>query len=165
MSRPWRTRRSSDVGDLRREAVALDPVGVVQEVEGVVDRQAEAGAPGDEALVHLGRDAHLGDLVEHLGRHGEQPDEGRAGPRPEHDLEAPLEGEDLGVEAGARDDVGQEVFDVVEDARLTDGIGELEDLLLEQELLFVIEHGGDGTPPRCSRTPAGRTGRAGTTYG
>ena len=55
-----------DVGDLGREVVALDPVRVVQEVQGVVDRQPEAGAPGDEALVDLGRDAHLGDLVEHL---------------------------------------------------------------------------------------------------
>ena len=55
-----------DVGDLRREVVALDAVGVVEEVQGVVDGQAEAGPPGDEALVDLGRDADLGDLVEDL---------------------------------------------------------------------------------------------------
>ena len=70
-----------DVGDLGREVVALDPVGVVQEVQGVVDREAEAGAPRDEALVDLRRDADLGDLVEDLGRDGQQPDERRAGPR------------------------------------------------------------------------------------
>ena len=52
------------VGDLRGEVVALDAVGVVEEVERVVDGQAEARPPGDEPLVHLGRDAHLGDLVE-----------------------------------------------------------------------------------------------------
>ena len=60
---------------------------------------------------------------------------------PEHHLEAALEGEHLGVEARAGDDVGQEVLDVVEDARLRDGVGQVEDLLLEQELLFVVEHG------------------------
>ena len=70
-----------DVGDLGGEVVALDPVRVVEEVEGVVDGQPEAGPPGDEALVDLGRDADLGDLVEHLGRHGQQPDEGRPGSR------------------------------------------------------------------------------------
>ena len=62
-----------DVGDLGREVVALDAVRVVQEVQGVVDRQAEACAPRDEALVDLGRDADLRDLVEHLGRDRQQP--------------------------------------------------------------------------------------------
>ncbi len=106
-----------DVGDLGGEVVALDPVGVVEEVEGVVDGQAEAGPPGDEALVDLGRDADVGDLLEHLGRDGQQPDQGRAGPRAEHHLEAALEGEHLRVEARAGDDVGQQVLDVVEDRR------------------------------------------------
>ena len=69
-----------DVGDLGREVVALDAVGVVQEVQGVVDRQPEPGPPGDEALVDLGRDADLGDLLEDLRRDGQQPDEGRARP-------------------------------------------------------------------------------------
>ena len=111
-----------DVGDLRREVVALDAVGVVQEVQGVVDGQAEPRPPGDEALVDLGRDADLGDLVEDLGRDGQQADERRAGARPEHHLEAALEGEDLGIEARAGDDVGQQVLDVVEDARLRHGV-------------------------------------------
>ena len=130
-----------DVGDLGREVVALDAVGVVEEVQGVVDRETEPGAPRDEALVDLGGDPDLGDLVEDLRRDGQQPDQGRAGARAEHHLEASLEGEDLGVEARARDDVGQQVLDVVEDARLRHGVGQVEDLLLEQELLFVVEHG------------------------
>ena len=67
-----------DVGDLGREVVALDAVGVVEEVQGVVDGEPEAGAPGHEALVDLGRDADLGDLVEHLGRDGQQPDQRRS---------------------------------------------------------------------------------------
>ena len=67
------------------------------------------------------------------------------GARPEHHLEAALEREDLAVEARARDDVGQQVLDVVEDARLGDRVGEVEDLLLEQELLFVVEHAADGS--------------------
>ena len=71
-----------DVGDLGREVVALDAVWVVQEVQGVVDRQAEAGAPRDEPLVHLRRDAHLGDLVEDLRRDGEQADQRRPGRAP-----------------------------------------------------------------------------------
>ena len=66
-----------DVGDLGREVVALDAVRVVQEVEGVVDGQAEAGPPRDEPLVDLGRDADLGDLVEDLRRDGQQPDQRR----------------------------------------------------------------------------------------
>ena len=70
-----------DVGDLGREVVALDAVGVVEEVEGVVDGQAEARPPGDEPLVDLGRDADLGDLVEDLGRDGEQADERGPGAR------------------------------------------------------------------------------------
>ena len=55
----------------------------------------------------------------------------------EHHLEAALEREDLGVEPRAGDDVGQEVLDVVQDAGVGEGVGEVEDLLLEQELLFV----------------------------
>ena len=55
-----------DVGDLGREVVALDAVRVVQEVQGVVDRQAEPGPPRDEPLVDLGRDPDLGDLLEDL---------------------------------------------------------------------------------------------------
>jgi len=63
-----------------------------------------------------------------------------AGPRSEHHLERPLQGEHFRVEPGARDDVGQEVLDIVQDARLGQGVGEMEGLLLEQELLFVVEH-------------------------
>ena len=70
----------------------------------------------------------------------------------EHHLEASLEGEHLGVEARARDDVGQEVLDVVEAARVVDGVGEVEDLLLEEELLLVVEHGADGNRGR-TRNP------------
>ena len=69
-----------DMGDLGREVVALDPVGVVQEVQGVVDRQPEPRPPGDEPLVDLGRDPDLGDLLEDLGRDRQQPDERRARP-------------------------------------------------------------------------------------
>ena len=112
-----------DVGDLGREVVALDAVRVVEEVERVVDGQAEARPPRDEPLVDLGRDADLGDLVEDLRRDGQQADERRPGARPEHHLEAALEGEHLGVEARARDDVGQQVLDVVEHARLGDRVG------------------------------------------
>jgi hypothetical protein len=128
------------VRDLGREVVALDAVGVVEEVERVVDREPESGAPGDEPLVELGRDADLGDLVEDLRGDGEQADERRAGAWPQHHLEAALQREDLGVEARARDHVGQQVLDVVEDAGLGHGVREVEDLLLEQELLFVVEH-------------------------
>ncbi len=58
----------------------------------------------------------------------------------EHHLERALEREHLGVEAGARDDVGQQVLHVVERAGLRERVREMEDLLLEQELLFVVEH-------------------------
>ena len=71
-----------DMRNLRREVVALDAVGVVQEVERVVDRQSESGAPGDQALVDLGLDVDLGDLVEHLGRDGQQAHQRRAGAAP-----------------------------------------------------------------------------------
>ena len=71
------------MGDLGREVVTLDPVRVVEEVEGVIDGQAEPGAPRDEALVDLGRDADLGDLVEDLGCDGQEPDQGRTRTRPE----------------------------------------------------------------------------------
>ena len=133
-----------DVGDLGREVVALDPVRVVEEVERVVDREAEPGAPRDEALVDLGRDADLGDLVEHLRCDGQEADERRARPRAEHHLQAALEGEHLGVEPRAGDDVGQQVLDVVQAARVVEGVGEVEDLLLEEELLLVVKHGADG---------------------
>ena len=148
------------MGDLRREIVALDPVRVVQEVERVVDRQSEPGAPRHEALVDLGRDADLGDFLKDLGRDGEQPDEGRSRTRPEHDLQAPLEGEHLGIEARARDHVGQEILDVVEGAGLGHRVREVEDLLLEQELLFVIEHGSDGSSSPVGRDRSGAGRRA-----
>ncbi len=147
------------VRDLGGEAVPLDPVRVVEEVEGVVDRQAEAGPPGRQALVHLGCDAHLADLVEHLGRHRQQPHQRRSGAGTEHDLQRPLEGEDLGIEAWAGDDVRQQVLDVVEHRGVGHRPAEVEDLLLEQELLFVVEHGPmvhRGNP----RAPAGRPGPA-----
>ena len=145
-----------DVRDLRREVVALDAVGVVEEVQRVVDGEAEPRPPGDEPLVDLGRDADLGDLVEHLRRDGQQPDQRRPGARPEHHLQAALEGEHLRVEARAGDDVGQQVLDVVEHARLRHGVGQVEDLLLEQELLFVIEHAGDGSTGPLVRRPGRR---------
>ena len=86
-----------------------------------------------------------GEVVEDLGAYRQQPNQCRPRPRAEHDLEAPLEGEHLGVEARARDDVRQEVLDVVELAVLGQRRPEGEDLLLEEELLFVIEHGGDAS--------------------
>jgi len=52
-----------DVGDLGREVMALDAVRVVEEVEGVIDGEAKAGASCHQPLMHFGRDAHLGDLV------------------------------------------------------------------------------------------------------
>src|SRR3954452_1907384 len=88
-----------DMRDLGREVVALDAVGVVEEVERVVDGEPEPRAPSDEPFVDLGRDADLGDLVEDLGRDGQQADERRPGARTEHHLEAPFEGEHLRVEA------------------------------------------------------------------
>ena len=146
--------------DLGAEVVALDPVGVVEEVQGVVDGEAEPGAPGDEALVHLGLDADLGHLLEHLGGHGEQADQRRSRPGAEHHLEAALEGEHLGVEARAGDDVGQEVLDVVQAARVGERVGQVEDLLLEQELFLVVEHGADGTRDRGPPAPGDRPIRA-----
>jgi len=129
-----------DMRDLGREVVALNTVGVVQEVERVIDRQAEARAPRDEALVNLGRDPDLRDLIEDIGSDGQQADERRAGACTEHHLEASFEREDLRVEAWAGDDVGQQILDVVEHAAVAHGVGEVEDLLLEQKLFFVIEH-------------------------
>ena len=122
--------------------MTLDAVGVVEVVEGVVDRETEPGAPGDEALLDLGRNPDLGCLVENLGRHREQAHQSGAGPGPEHHLERALEGEDLRVEARTGDDVGQKILDVVQDARLGEGVGEVECFLFEQELLFVVEHRG-----------------------
>src|SRR5664280_2773722 len=145
-----------DVGDLGGERVALDSVRVVQEVEGVVDRQAEARPPGDEPFVHLGRDPDLGHLVEHLGRHGEQADERAPGARAEHDLERPLQREDLRIEARAGDDVGEEILDVVEHRGVRHRGPQVADLLLEQELLFVVEH-----PSMVHRGMAGTVGPRG----
>ena len=133
------------MGDLGREVVALDAVGVVQEVQGVVDGQPEARPPGNEPLMNLGCDTNLGDLVEHLRSHRQKPDQCRSGAWPEHDLEAALEGEDLRIEAWIGDHVGQEILDVVQGRGLAQRVGQMEDLLLEQELLFVIEHGPDGS--------------------
>src|SRR4051794_7042626 len=135
-----------NMGNLRREVVALDAVGVIQEVERVVDRQAEPRAPCHEPLVDLGGDANLGDLVEDVGRDGEQADERRPGTRAEHHLEAPLEGEDFRVKARAGYDVGEQVLDVVEHAAVAESVSEVEDLLLEQELFFVIEHARSVAP-------------------
>ena len=61
------------------------------------------------------------------------------GARAEHDLERALEREDLGIEARARDDVGEEVLDVVERPGLAQRVRELDDLLLEEELFLVVE--------------------------
>src|SRR5450759_2008815 len=80
-----------DVRDLRGERVALDPIRVVEVVEGVVDREAEAGPPRHEPLVHLRGDPDLGDFVEDLRRHGQQADQRAAGARAEHHLERPLQ--------------------------------------------------------------------------
>ena len=92
-------------------------------------------------------DAHLGHLVEDLRRHGQQADQRRPGAGAEHHLERALEGEDLGVEAGAGDDVGEQVLDVVEHAGLGHRVREVEDLLLEQELFFVVKHGSRMVAP------------------
>jgi hypothetical protein len=140
--------------------VALDAVGVVEEVQGVVDREPEARTPRDQPLVDLRRDPDLGDLVEDLRRDGQEPDERRPRAAPEHHLEAPLQREDLRIEPGARDDVGQQVLDVVELTRLAERVREGEDLLLEEELLFVIQQAAyrsthltelrPGNTPACS---------------
>ena len=61
------------------------------------------------------------------------------GARAEHDLERALEREDLGIEARARDDVGEEVLDVVERPGLAERVRRAGDLLLEEELLLVVE--------------------------
>src|SRR4029079_14690248 len=72
---------------------------------------------------------------------GEQADQRRPRPGAEHHLQAALEGEHLRVEPGAGDDVGQEVLDVVQAAGVGERVGQVEDLLLEQELFLVVEHG------------------------
>ena len=76
-----------DVRHLGREVVALDAIWVVQEVQGVINRQSESGAPGHESLVDLRLDVDLGHLVEHLGRDCQQSDQRRAGSRAEHHLQ------------------------------------------------------------------------------
>ena len=103
--------------------------------------------------VDLIDDKDLLDLVEDIRRDREEPDVRRPGARPEHRLEAPLEREDLGVEAGARDHVREEVLDRVEDAGLPHRVREVEDLLLEQELLLVVEHGRMLRRPRAVAEP------------
>ncbi len=134
--------------DLGPEVVALDAIGVVQEVQGVVDGQPEARPPADDPLPDLRREADLADLLEHLAGDGQQTDEGGAGPVAEHDLQRALQGEDVRVEAGAGGDVGQEVLDVVELARLGQGGAQGQDLLAEEEPLLVVEHGLYGYSPR-----------------
>src|SRR6185503_20281832 len=88
----------------------------------------------------------------------------RTGTAAEHDLQAALEGEHLAVEAGRGDDVGQEVLDVVQLAGLTEGVGERGDLLLEEELLFVVKHGailaGSVRGPAREPTGAGEPARS-----
>ncbi len=106
------------MGDLRGEVVALDAIGVVQVVEGVIDRQPEPSPPGDQALLNFRRNSNLGDLVEYFGRDRHEPDQRRARAGPEHHLKRPLQGEDLGIEPRAGDDVCQEILDVVEHAGL-----------------------------------------------
>jgi nitroreductase len=98
--------------------------------------------------VHFGRDADLGDLVEHLRRDRQQADEGGPGASTEHHLQAALQREHLAVEARARDDVGQQVLDVVQRTGLAQRVREREDLLLEEEFLFVIKHGRIVAPDR-----------------
>ena len=85
---------------------------------------------------------HLGDLVEDVRGDRQQADQRRPGAGAEHHLQRALEGEHLGIEARAGDDVGQQVLDVVQRAGLGQRGGEVEDLLLEQELLFVVQHYG-----------------------
>src|ERR1035437_2927354 len=75
------------VGDLGREVVALDSVGVVQIVQSVVERQAEAGPPGDHPFLDLGRDPNLSRLLEDLRRNSQQADEGGSGPGAKHHLQ------------------------------------------------------------------------------
>src|SRR3954453_19000245 len=128
------------VSDLGREVVALDSVGVVQVVQRVVDGEAEARAPGNEALMNVGRNADFRDLLEDVGADREKADQSGAGPSTQHHLQAALEGKNLRVEARAGDDVRQQVLDVVQDAGLSQRVGQVEDLLLEKKLFFVIEH-------------------------
>ena len=131
-----------DVGDLRREVVALDAVGVVQEVERVVDGEAEPRPPRDEALVDLGRDADLGDLVEDLRarRSAARPAScRRAAPSMTWRLRSSVK--------TSESNRGLVMTSVSRSSTLSSTPGsatafdEVEDLLLEQELLFMVEHG------------------------
>ena len=69
------------VRDLGAEVVALDAVGVVQEVQRVVDDEPEARAPADEPLLDLGRQPDLAELLEDPSVDGEEADQRRAGSR------------------------------------------------------------------------------------
>jgi hypothetical protein len=77
-------------------------------------------------------------------------DERRSRARPEHHLQRALEREDLRVEAGRRDDVGQEILDVIEHPSVGERRRHVQDLLLEEELFFVIEDGFVGGHRRYS---------------
>ncbi len=153
------------VRQLRPEVVPLDAIRVVQEVQGVVDGQPESRAPADQALMHIRRQADLAHLVEDLARDGQQPHQRRAGAAAEHHLQRSLEREDVAVEARRGRHVGEQILDVVERPRLSQGGGQVEDLLAEQEALFVVEHGESprGTalaawspPPPAPRQPCRR---------
>jgi len=110
-------------------------------------------------MTQRGNALNFRDFVEHLRRDGQQPDERGAGSPAEHDLEAALEREHLGIEAGRRDHVRQEVLDVVERARLTERVREREDLLLEEELLLVVEHAAERSRRRSAHGPSGLASR------
>ena len=71
----------------------------------------------------------------------------------EHDLQRALEGEDVGVEARAGRHLGEQVLDVVELARVAERVGQVVDLLPEQESLFVVEHGSLLLADRCVTAP------------
>ena len=131
-----------DVGDLGREVVALDAVRVVQEVERVVDGQAEPGAPGDQPLVHLGWMRTSATWSNTSGLTVSSPTSVVPARAPSITWSDRSSVNTSESNRGAGDDVGEQVLDVVEHARFRDGIGQVEDLLLEQELFFVVEHRG-----------------------
>ena len=130
-----------DVGDLGREVVALDAVGVVEVVEGVVDGQAEARPPGDQPLLDLGRDADLGHLVEDFRRDRQQPDQRRA-----RRARPSITWSDRSRVKTSESKRGLVMTSVRRSSTLSStpgsamDVGQVEGLLLEQELLFVVEH-------------------------
>ncbi|MBW3612698.1 MAG: GTPase Era, partial [Chloroflexi bacterium] len=128
------------VRQLRAEVVALDAIGVVQEVQRVVDDQPEARPPADETLLDVRRQADLAQLLEHPAVDGEKPHQRRTRPPTEHHLERALQREDVGVEARARRHLCEQVLDVVELSRIGKGGRQVVQLLPEEEPLFVIEH-------------------------